>query len=109
MRSRLCGVTEAQPARTAAEIAMSRIGPPLKQGAIMRFSHIRAIVARATRCHTAPSQEREETMNAKLLRNAVGLALAAMLGTANPDPTAWYVGGELVQLETQLHDHTRSP
>jgi len=45
-------------------------------------------------------------MNAKLLRNAVGLALAAVLGTANADPISWYVGGDLVQLETKVTDQT---
>jgi len=48
-------------------------------------------------------------MNAKLLRNAVGLALAAVLGTANADPISWYVGGDLVQLETKVTDQTGIP
>ena len=48
-------------------------------------------------------------MNAKLLSNAVGLALAATLGSANADPLSWYIGGDLVQVETKVTDQTGIP
>ena len=48
-------------------------------------------------------------MSLKLLANGAGLCLAAVLSTANADPLSWYIGGDLVQVETKVTDQTGIP
>jgi len=48
-------------------------------------------------------------MKTRILASAAGLGIAASAAVAHADPVTWYIGGDVVQVETKVTDQTGVP